>query len=732
VALAVCAAIAGGSEPARAEERRQSIAQVEQQRRFDIPAQQLSDALAQFGQQAGIQVSVHGDLVSGHATQGVSGTMTPRAALSSLLDGTGLVFNIGESGAVIVDASAAGPDATLLDPILVEGAGGGKAAAADAAGSLTVGYEDMRRRNPQDVRDVFAGESSVSVGGNVPLSQKVYVNGVEETNLAVSIDGARQNNKIFHHNGTNLIDPSLLKAVRVDPGVAPADAGPAALGGSIAYETVDVDDVLAPDRSLGGFATASFDTNGTTVTNGNAAYGRLEGFEGLGYFKWGEGDDYEDGNGEDVAGSGTDLRTFLLKGAYESDTGHRFELSGERVRDRADRPYRANMRDLVGRPDPDTRLYGLTRLNVTASYSTPDATGLWDPNVVIGYSDSDLEVPEPYGSEAGTGSVSAKFENDFNLGPRDIVTAGLDYYDDTAEYDDDFDTMEEKARNVGLYAQARLNPFDPFNVSFGGRADRQWFEGTDGTEIDSFGVSGNVSGTYDVTDFLRLRAGYSNVWGGVALAENFIMNPTWDYSDDIDPVRAQNVTAGFDVEYEGFTFGAGIFRGYFTDVRAATYGGGPGLTTDFDTEGYELSAGYTWGPGFVRATFTDSEITVGGAPASSYDTQYLGAPLGRILAFEAAHRFDSIGLAFGGDLEMAFENTSTADAGGEPLQAYEVVNLYAEYQPEPLPFLSLRAEVNNLFDEAYADRASYGQDFTTVQPLLEPGRSFLFTLRAQF
>lgn len=58
------------------------------------------------------------------------------------------------------------------------------------------------------------------------MSQKVYVHGIEETSLAVTMDGGRQNNKVFHHNGTNLIDPGLLKAVSVDAGVAPADAGP--------------------------------------------------------------------------------------------------------------------------------------------------------------------------------------------------------------------------------------------------------------------------------------------------------------------------------------------------------------------------------------------------------------------------------------------------------------------------------------------------------------------------
>lgn len=89
---------------------------------------------------------------------------------------------------------------------------------------------------------------------------------MEETNLAVTIDGTRQTNKIFHHSTTNLIDPSLLKRVRVDPGVAPADAGPGALAGAIAYETVSAGDLLAPGRTIGGFATAGFSSNGRTFT----------------------------------------------------------------------------------------------------------------------------------------------------------------------------------------------------------------------------------------------------------------------------------------------------------------------------------------------------------------------------------------------------------------------------------------------------------------------------------
>lgn len=44
----------------------------------------------------------------------------------------------------------------------------------------------------------------------------------------------------------------------------------------------------------------------------------------------------------------------------------------------------------------------------------------------------------------------------------------------------------------------------------------------------------------------------------------------------------------------------------------------------------------------------------------------------------------------------------------------------------------LRLSVNNLTDEAYTDRASYGHEFPTVETLLEPGRSFALSARYTF
>lgn len=60
------------------------------------------------------------------------------------------------------------------------------------------------------------------------------------------------------------------------------------------------------------------------------------------------------------------------------------------------------------------------------------------------------------------------------------------------------------------------------------------------------------------------------------------------------------------------------------------------------------------------------------------------------------------------------------------------MNLFVEYEPRWGYDLTLRADVRNLFDETYADRASYGSKFGNVTPLSEPGRSLLLTTTAKF
>lgn len=614
---------------------------------------------------------------------------------------------------------------------------------------IAVTSEGLALSNPADLSELFVAEPTISVGSSIPMSQKLYVNGVEENNLAISIDGARQNNKVFHHNTTTLIDPALLKAARIDPGVAPADAGPGALAGALAYETKDAADLLEAGRNIGGRYKLEYDSNGNTIANSAAIYGRSGGFEYLGFLKYGSGDLREDGAGVDIVGSGTNILSGLGKIAYETQNGGRFEFSIENVRDDEARPYRANVGAIIGgRPTPATRPYDLNRRNIALTYTTTAPTAMWDPTIRLAYSATELLNDETalttsqriWGETISlNGTISNRFQLDWGE-----VNAGVDFYNDKASIDYIYfpDAREnyatnEKLRNIGLFAQARVEPTSNARLSFGLRVDFQKFTGVDGTTQSDSGVSGNISGEVDLTDRVTLSAGYSHVWGGVDLAENYVINPAWTYpTGGITAVTANNLFIAAAYDGGSWSVDGKIFGTKIDNARAASWRGGPAGVIDLETRGFELGFAKNWDRGFFRAGFASIDSDLNGRVADSYTGNYLTMPLGEFFTFQVAHRFDN-GVLVGGDAQVALDFDDTYDFAtggrGPKLPGYTVANVFAEYQPRGSKNLTLRAEINNLFDRDYSSRATYGQEFVgEVVPLKEPGRSFKLSLEYVF
>lgn len=739
-----------GVRPAMAQATSQSY-------NFNIPSKPLLAALADFTAVTGIQVVRPGaERLSGQS-RAVSGQLSAQAALSTLLGGSGLSHEF--TGARTVSVSRSGgsqatgfnspePEGTVVLPP-VEVSGG--TLARGGVSEINVTSADLERKNPSNIKDVFADQPGIEVGSSIPMSQKVYVHGIEETNLAVSIDGGRQNNKVFHHNATTLIDPSFLKAARVDAGVAPADAGPGALGGSIAYETKNARDMLLEGKRIGAFVKSTFNTNGNVSINNLAGYGATDNVDALGYFTLGRGGKFEAGNGDTVLGTGTDLLSGLGKIGFETDAGYRMEFTHEMVVDEAKRPFRANTGSILFVPprpyEPLVRDYRLDRQNTTFTFSHTAPTGLWDPKVVLAYSGTEISlmnyprpvISPPYPLDGKTSSFNGKAENTFHMS-LGSVTAGADFYADKASLDDKFDASREEAQNVGVYAQARLEPWSRTRLSFGARGDHQNFTSTTNEDFTNSGFSGNVSGEFDIiANHLTAKAGYSHVWAGIPLAENFLMNPLWIYLNGPEVVTSDNVTAGLVARHSGFTLEGTVFRTEIDNARQPIYRAfnpatgiyGAIRTRDIESQGFEIGLGYEWASGFVRFKYAKIDVEVDGLPVDSDTGNYLAAPAGDIFTLTAAHTFEQWGVTIGGDLEFAPEYDNVVP-GSPAYKAYTVVNGFAEYKPISRPNLTFRAEVANIFDETYADRATYGQEFGTVTPLYEPGRSFLLSASAKF
>ncbi|OKH86321.1 hypothetical protein LF95_23050 [Thalassospira sp. TSL5-1] len=148
---------------------------------FDIPAQALTDALVAFGQQSGIQVTVDGAIAQGVSASAVQGSMSAENALRGLLSGSGLFYNVSRSTVVIERITEGTNDATLLDPVIVEGrmqtATGpvdGYVATRSAAGSKT---DTPLIETPQSVSVITRDQVEIQQAQSVTQSLR-YTSGV--------------------------------------------------------------------------------------------------------------------------------------------------------------------------------------------------------------------------------------------------------------------------------------------------------------------------------------------------------------------------------------------------------------------------------------------------------------------------------------------------------------------------------------------------------------------------
>ena len=633
-----------------------------------------------------------------------------------------------------------------------------------AAGDVEIGTEQLDFHAPSKLSDVFFGETAVSSGGVIGTATKTYIHALEEENLSVTIDGVRQGGGGWHHTGNLLIDPELLQRATIKPGVAAADDGYAALSGSIAYETKDARDLLAPGQSLGGYAKLEWRSNGDALKETGAVYGTQGGMEFLLTGTLHNGDDYEDGDGNEVRYTAPDMYALLGKMAFNGKDGHRFELSFENTEDDGDRDLRQNFGTPVGAPPvaPNATVPSkTTRSTFVLSYADETPNEWITPSAQFSYNRTvfDTDQPDvlPTGVVIGpftvdgtvdihgeTETFGAKLNGDIETGGG-VVSVGVDF-----EHAESFGFAgssvvrvagppvnltvntpgyREERRNLGAYAQARLKAGPMVGLSFGGRVDQQWFIGASGEKFNDAGLSGNATLEVTPTEWLLLSAGYSHVWGGYSFGEAGLLgfdNSTAtglppDYTG-FEATTSDNFRLGGEIEHNGAHFGAYLFKTNIYDANDKA-NVARGLNSDLETEGVDVKLGYRRQDGFITVKYTYTDVTDDGREPETTN-YYLTSPGGHLFAIQAGYR-PVERLMLGASAEIALEYDETEEIGLEALPAYEVFNLFASYEPEMLPGFSLRAEVNNLLDETYFDRSSEGSGQPTVSiPRNLPGRSF--------
>jgi outer-membrane receptor for ferric coprogen and ferric-rhodotorulic acid len=136
------------------------IAQLSAEQTFDIPSQSLTTALTQFGQQSGMQITVHGTLPRDLTAPAVQGTMTSEQALRQLLTGSGLIYTLSGSTVAIERPGQSADSAIVLDPVTVEGQRLFDPGRTEGTGSYAGSQVTVGSKIPTSIREI---PQSVSV-----------------------------------------------------------------------------------------------------------------------------------------------------------------------------------------------------------------------------------------------------------------------------------------------------------------------------------------------------------------------------------------------------------------------------------------------------------------------------------------------------------------------------------------------------------------------------------------
>ncbi|MEL6207477.1 MAG: TonB-dependent receptor plug domain-containing protein, partial [Pseudomonadota bacterium] len=180
-------------------------------------------------------------------------------------------------------------------------------------------------------------------GGPRGIAQEPNIRGFQDDQIVLRFDGGRQN---FNqaHRGRFFVDPDIVQRVEVIRGGGSTLFGSGALGGVIAIETKDVDDLLDPGRDFGARIRGGYSSNGEIGSGSATLFGRFGDADALLFFGVRDANtDLEDGNGDPIRDSQLDIKNGLVKLGFEPSSDQRIELSFSHYEDEAVTPPNANV-----------------------------------------------------------------------------------------------------------------------------------------------------------------------------------------------------------------------------------------------------------------------------------------------------------------------------------------------------------------------------------------------------
>ncbi|MBW8190618.1 TonB-dependent receptor [Neiella marina] len=624
--------------------------------------------------------------------------------------------------------------------------------------------EELEKYLANDLSDVFRRVPSVSVGGSLGIAQKIYIRGMEDTLLNVTVDGAPQTTTLFHHVGRVSIDPSLLKEVEVQAGAGEATAGAGAIGGAIRFKTKDVDDLLTAGEDFGGQVNAGYFSN-DGYTGSATFYGNLSDNWGvLGSYVYVDRENMEDGDGNELYGTAAEQSLFFTKLSGQLSDNQHLTLSFESRDEEGDFGARPNWPVLEG----ETLYPGdAERTTLVANHSW-HYSELVNLQSTLYYTDQELVMDrfDRWGRYSGeVETIGFDVRNTSEIGQH-TVTYGVEHRDDTVKsryldegwqdwaWDPDVGKFKEEGEVTGIYAQDHWQITPSLLLSVGVRYDEYELDQvTYDDSTDSDGVSANIGFEYQIDANWRVNAGYAEAMRGKEVGDAFTLEHapgSISIAPDLDAEEVDNLEVGVEYVGESLWFTAAYYDMEIDDVIMDQIGQGVYYENvgKFESDGFEVAMGYNFEQLHLTASYAENDAELNGNPVEGYEHNGLANARGDTWLLTLDYEWsDQLEMGWSVNYVEALDNIEVLHRALElgwidsvqtvDKPSYAVHDMYVQWVPLVDESVLINFSVANVFDKHYRDHSSVADYnhipyWDGVAGLYEAGRDIRFSATYQF
>ncbi len=615
-----------------------------------------------------------------------------------------------------------------------------------------ISQERLEKNQAKEMKEVFKDEPSISVGGGGRNAQRVYLRGIEGTNLNITIDGAKQGGSLYQHMGdVGSIDPSLLKSVEVST-IAGADKGNGALGGSIAFETVDAQDLLRKDQDLGAAIRGGYYSASDGYGGGASVYGRINDKSGLLIDVSGvHQDDYRTGDGGDAYNTSVKDRNYFVKYSLLDYNDQSLKLGATHTTNEGYYVSGSAGSDM-GAPKANqaTNRMITTRDTYTFDHRYNPKSDWIDLRTNLYYNDRNLENKTSV-MDVTSKNYGGNIKNTLSLSGDELnhlFTFGADYdVEDgiTKANNVNGSKITNTSNTVGAFVQGS-STYRVVTLKYGVRLDDYSIEYGPKREITGHEFSPNVGAEVEIYDGLSAFTNYSeSIKIGSIVPVQWLSNVTTAttfnglLNGTLEPETSKQIEGG--VRYKAKSFlsendrvsaGISLFKTTLSHLIQKTgsqwrindlYN----LDSDVLSKGYELKATYVLAPfktsiGLIHADVEDEDGN------AILNTRRLASSIGDTMVWDSSWEITPyVQLGYTLTAVNGFDDVSS---GTLPRAGYAIHDVSLRYKPASIQNLTLNFGINNIFDkEYYAQSSIEGSDDTLVE---EVGREFRASFRYVF